>query len=155
MVTQKNESKNTREKRKDQNALYSLQEIMLAAQQFYESKYETKISLDKIRTLYVFLFEAIMLSIAKNARIDIYRFGAFVKKDISGTKLPLVHINTNAYRPAFSSVYFRMSQRFKDIVNGRPVEDNCYLYKESKKGSSAESSPEYKDNISPTSTSEE
>ena len=114
---------NTREKKKDAEALYNTHELVIAAQQAYSTRFDQHISVEKIRFLYTMLFELIMQSLARGERVDLYKFGIFKKTSCKPHVIPHVLGSENScYVPTRHVVHFRQSQRFKDILDDVPVE---------------------------------
>lgn len=120
---------NTRQKKFEENALYNTHELVLAAQQAYNTRFSQRISVEKIRFLYMTLFELIMTSVSNGQRVDLYKFGTFLLRNTrKGYTIPVVNdMSRTCYVPPTKFVDFRTSTRFKNMLKGQPVEDEVYM----------------------------
>jgi nucleoid DNA-binding protein len=101
------------------DAIYNLSEAVVAAQLYWRKVFpnDAPISRNKIRALYLFLFDVIIHSLTKDALISLHHFGTFERKFREGAPI-YDHISGKpAYRRAHYRVIFKPCKRFKDIMN--------------------------------------
>jgi nucleoid DNA-binding protein len=101
------------------DAIYNLSEAVVAAQLYWRKVFpnDAPISRNKIRALYLFLFDVIIHSLTKDALISLHHFGTFERKFREAAPIQEHISGQKMFRRAHYRVTFKPCKRFKDIIN--------------------------------------
>lgn len=102
------------------DAIYNLSEAVVAAQLYYRKVFpnDAPISRNKIRALYLFLFDIIIHSLSKDALISLHNFGTFKRSNLYKSAAIYDHISGRpAIRRSHYRAVFKPCERFKNIIN--------------------------------------
>ena len=122
-------------KPKKPDAIYNLSEAVEAAQIYYRQAFPNAVPIgrEKIRALYIFLFDMIIHSIDQDARISFLNFGTFRRRYVDSAIISN-HVSKNpTYRRAHYRCVFNPSERFKRIINTDDEEIAQQLFEENAK----------------------
>ena len=118
-------------KKKKIDTLDNLHEVIKIAQKVYELKWDQKISVEKVRFLYDFLFDQITESLNKNVRFNIYNFGSF-HRVYNKQRLSKDPLGEKCIITPYYTIKFKMGKGLKRDVNRcltadtEPVEKKVY-----------------------------
>ena len=102
-------------KYKKQEVIDNMLDLISVAVKVYESKFETKISREKVKFLYEFLLDQIANCMCEDVTFNINNFGSFKRVFVKSYKLP--HFNgKDNYIPDFYKVVFQPSNEIKRRV---------------------------------------
>lgn len=124
-----------RVKPKVPDAIYNLSEAVDAAQIYYRQAFPNAVPIgrEKIRALYLFLFDMIIHSIDRGALITFTNFGTFRRYYVPGSAIKEHIGGRTAHRRAHYRCAFNPSARFKRIMNTDDEDTSQELFEENAK----------------------
>lgn len=106
-------------KHKQQDAIYNLSEAVDAAQIYYRQAFPNAVPIgrEKIRALYIFLFDLIIHSVDNGAVVSFLNFGKFKRVFTPGSVIQEHISGQRTHRRAHYRCIFNPSTRFKKLMN--------------------------------------
>lgn len=106
-------------KHKQQDAIYNLSEAVDAAQIYYRQAFPNAVPIgrEKIRALYLFLFDLIIHSVDSGAEVSFLNFGRFKRVFTPGSVIQEHISGQRTHRRAHYRCVFNPSTRFRKIMN--------------------------------------
>lgn len=119
-------------KNKDKNAIYNLTEAVNAAQIYYRQAFPSAVPIgrEKIRALYIFLFDLIIHSVDCGAEVSLHNFGKFKRRFTPGGKMQHFLRDDITYRRAHYRCFFNPAKRFRDYLNATDDHEAYKLFAE-------------------------
>jgi nucleoid DNA-binding protein len=119
-------------KHKRQDSIYNLSEAVDAAQIYYRQAFPSAVPVgrEKIRALYIFLFDLIIHSVDCGAEVSLHNFGKFKRAFTPGAKMKHYLRDDITHRRAHYRCVFNPAKRFRDYLNTLNEEEAYTLFAE-------------------------
>lgn len=119
-------------KNKNQTAIYNLAEAVDAAQIYYRQSFPNAVPIgrEKIRALYIFLFDLIIHSVDCGAEVSLHNFGKFKRVFTRGGKMKHYLRDDITHRRSHYRCVFNPAKRFRNYLNTQDEEESYAIFAE-------------------------